>query len=105
MSEFKDVTVVREANVYFEGKVTSRSVIFADGSKKTLGIMLPGEYTFNTDLAEIMEIFAGDLDVLLPGEKDWKTVKGGESFEVPGQSKFSLKVKALTDYCCSFIKG
>lgn len=105
MSEFKDVTVVREANVYFEGKVTSRSIIFADGSKKTLGIMLPGEYTFSTDLAEIMEIFAGDLDVLLPGEKDWKAVKGGESFEVPGQSKFSLKVKTLTDYCCSFIKG
>lgn len=105
MSEFKGVTVVREANVYFEGKVTSRSVIFADGSKKTLGIMLPGEYTFNTDLAEIMEIFSGDLEVLLPGEKDWKTVKGGESFEVPGQSQFSLKVKALTDYCCSFIKG
>jgi len=105
MSEFKGVTVVREANVYFEGKVTSRSVIFADGSKKTLGIMLPGEYTFNTDLAEIMEIFSGDLEVLLPGEKDWKTVKGGESFKVPGQSQFSLKVKALTDYCCSFIKG
>jgi len=103
MSEFKDVTVVREANVYFEGKVTSRSIVFADGSKKTLGVMLPGEYTFNTDASEIMEILVGELDVLLPGEKDWKAVKGGESFEVPGQSKFSLRVKNLADYCCSFI--
>jgi uncharacterized protein YaiE (UPF0345 family) len=102
MSEFKSVTVVREANVYFEGKVTSRTVIFADGSKKTLGIMLPGEYTFNTDASEVMEILAGDLDVLLPGEKDWQTVQGGQSFDVAGQSKFSLKVRKLTDYCCSF---
>ena len=105
MSEFKGVTVVKEANVYFEGKVTSRSLVFADGSQKTLGIMLPGEYTFNTDAPEIMEIFSGDLDVLLPEEKDWKTIKGGESFEVSGQSKFSLRVKSLVDYCCSFIKG
>ncbi len=105
MSEFKNVTVVREANVYFEGKVTSRAVLFADGSKKTLGIMLPGEYTFSTDAPEIMEILSGELDVLLPEEKDWKAVKGGESFEAPGQSKFSLRVKILTDYCCSFLEA
>lgn len=102
MSEFKDVTVVKEANVYFEGKVTSRSVIFADGSRKTLGIMLPGEYLFSTDSSEIMEILAGEMEVLLPQDGNWKTVKGGESFEVPGNSHFSLKVKALTDYCCSY---
>jgi hypothetical protein len=105
MSEFKNVTVVKKANVYFEGKVTSRTVVFGDGSKKTLGIMLPGEYTFNTDASEIMEIIDGDLDVLLPGGQDWKSVKGGESFDVAGQSKFSLKVKRLTDYCCSFVKS
>ena len=105
MSEFKNVTVVKKANVYFEGKVTSRTIVFGDGSKKTLGIMLPGEYTFNTDASEIMEIIDGDLDVLLPGGQDWKTVKGGESFAVPGQSKFSLRVRQLTDYCCSFAKN
>jgi uncharacterized protein YaiE (UPF0345 family) len=105
MSEFKNVTVVKKANVYFEGKVTSRSIVFADGAKKTLGIMLPGEYTFNTDASEIMEIIDGDLDVLLPGAQDWKTVKGGESFDVPGQSKFSLRVRRVTDYCCSFAKS
>ncbi len=104
MSEFKNVSVVKKANIYFNGGVTSRTVLFPDGSKKTLGIMLPGEYEFNTSDREIMDIFAGDLDVLLPGEKTWKTVKGGEAFEVPAQSKFNLKVRSITDYCCSFVK-
>jgi uncharacterized protein YaiE (UPF0345 family) len=103
MAEFKNVTVIKKANVYFDGKVTSRTVRFPDGSKKTLGVMLPGEYEFNTADKEIMEILVGDLEVLLPGEAGWKTIRGGEAFEVPAQSKFSLKVKTLTDYCCSFI--
>lgn len=104
MSEFKNVSVVKKANVYFDGKVTSRSVIFPDGSKKTLGIMQPGEYEFSTADAEIMEIMSGELDVSLPGVKGWKAVQGGESFEVPANSKFTMKVKKLSDYCCSFIK-
>lgn len=103
MSEFNNVTVVREANVYFEGKVTSRTVVFSDGTKKTLGIMLPGEYTFGTDAKELMEILAGELDVRLPGSTHWKTVKGGEAFEVPARSKFSLVVREIADYCCSYI--
>ena len=103
MSEFKNVTVVKKANVYFDGKVTSRTVLFPDGSKKTLGIMLPGEYEFSTANKEVMGILAGELEVLLPGAKGWKMVKAGESFEVPAQSKFSLKVKSITDYCCSYI--
>ena len=105
MSEFKNVTVVKKANVYFDGKVASRTVLFPDGSKKTLGIMLPGEYSFNTGDKEIMEILSGELEVQLPGVKVWKKVKGGEQFEVPPQSKFSLKVTTLTDYCCSFVKA
>ena len=104
MSHFTDVTVVKKANVYFDGKVTSRTVLFPDGSKKTLGIMMPGEYEFGTAEKEVMEILAGDLDVLLPGASEWKTVSAGEMFEVPADSKFSLKVKSLTDYCCSYIK-
>lgn len=102
MSEFQNVTVVREANVYFDGAVTSRTVLFPDGTKKTLGIMMPGDYTFNTGVGEIMEIMAGELDVQLPGS-DWKTVKGGESFEVPANSSFSMKVKTISDYCCSYL--
>ena len=104
MPEFKTVTVLKKANVYFGGRVTSRSIIFPDGSKKTLGIMLPGEYEFSTDDREIMEIMVGELDVLLPGASSWQTFKGSDSFEVPANSRFSLKVRILTDYCCSFIK-
>lgn len=104
MSEFKNVTIVKKANIYFDGRVTSRTVLFSDGSKKTLGVMLPGEYEFNTADKEIMEILSGDLDVLLPGENSWRTIKGGETFEVPANAKFSLKVRAITDYCCSFVR-
>jgi uncharacterized protein YaiE (UPF0345 family) len=104
VSEFKNVTVIKKANVYFDGKVASRTVIFPDGSKKTLGIMLPGEYEFSTADKEVMEIQAGDLEVLLPGAAGWKTVKEGGSFDVPAQSTFTLKVKTLTDYCCSYIR-
>ena len=103
MSEFKGVTVVKKANIYFDGNVTSRTVVFSDGSRKTLGIMLPGEYEFSTGAKEVMEIMSGDLEVLLPGEDAWKSIQGGQFFEVAANAKFSLRIKALTDYCCSFI--
>ena len=103
MSEFKGVTVVKKANIYFDGKVTSRTVIFADGSQKTLGIMLPGEYEFSTGKKELMEIISGEMEVLLPGEAAWKNIGEGQSFEVSGNAKFKLRVKTLSDYCCSFI--
>ena len=103
MSEFKDVTIIKKANIYFDGKVTSRSIIFPDGSRKTLGIMLPGNYEFNTDEKEIMEIISGDLEVSLPEKEGWRTIKDGEVFEVPAQSKFGLRIKRITDYCCSFV--
>lgn len=102
MSQFEHVTVVKKANVYFDGKVTSRTVLFADGSKKTLGIMLPGEYEFGADVEELMEILAGDLEVLLHGETEWLTIKGEGSFIVAAGTKFKLKVAAVTDYCCSY---
>jgi purine/pyrimidine-nucleoside phosphorylase len=104
MSEFQNVTVVKKANVYFAGKVVSRTVIFVDGSKKTLGMMQPGEYEFSTGDKEIMEILSGELDVSLPGAAGLKAITSGESFEVPANAKFTMKVKSLTDYCCSFVK-
>lgn len=103
MPQFDNVSVVKEANVYFEGRVTSRSLVFPDGSKKSLGVMHPGEYEFGTAEKEIMEIMSGELDVLLPGNSEWQTVKGGETFDVPASSKFKVKVHSLADYCCSYI--
>jgi hypothetical protein len=104
MSEFNNVTVVKKANVYFGGNVSSRTIRFADGSTKTLGFMLPGEYTFNTAEPELMEILDGDLEVMLPESSEWQAVKGGESFDLPADAKFTVKIKVATDYCCSFIK-
>lgn len=103
MSQFDNVSIIREANIYFDGNVTSRSVVFSDGSRKTLGIMLPGDYEFGTQEKEIIEILSGELDIQLPGS-DWRSIKGGDSFEVPAKSTFKLKVMKPTDYCCSYLK-
>ncbi len=103
MSQFDSVTVIREANFYYDGKVSSRTVVFADGSKKTLGVMLPGEYKFGTDAREIMEILAGELVVTLPGTDEPFAVRGGETFKVPANSSFTVNVKVVTDYCCSYL--
>ncbi|TGK11462.1 pyrimidine/purine nucleoside phosphorylase [Leptospira fletcheri] len=105
MQQFENVTVVKKANVYFDGKVTSRTVLFPGGEKKTLGILLPGDYEFGTDVEELMEILDGDLTVLLPGENDWRRITGGGSFRVPAKSKFKLKVTAVSDYCCSYFSA
>ena len=102
MSEFKNVTVQKMANIYFDGRVTSTKVTFADGSWKTLGVMLSGEYEFGTDAHEVMEILSGELEVLLPGSTDWKPVSGGDRFEVPANSKFQVKIHAMINYCCSY---
>jgi hypothetical protein len=104
MSDFANVTVVKKANVYFDGQVSSRTIRFADGSEKTLGIMLPGEYKFNTGARELMEIQSGELDLLQADAGEWRTVMGGEAFEVPANSHFTVRVKTVTDYCCSFLK-
>ncbi|SFV57320.1 FIG074102: hypothetical protein [hydrothermal vent metagenome] len=103
MKQFENVTVELEGNSYFDGAVTSRTVNFADGSKKTLGFMLPGEYEFGTAAAELMEITSGNLEVKLPESTEWIAIKGGESFDVPANSKFQVKVKTVTDYCCSYL--
>ncbi len=102
MSQFNNVTIAKAANIYFDGKVTSRTVLFEDGSKKTLGIMLPGDYEFGTDAKELMEIMAGDLEIQLAGE-EWRKIAAGESFEVPANSSFKLKIYEVTDYCCSYL--
>ncbi|HBE76182.1 MAG TPA: hypothetical protein DDW65_00105 [Firmicutes bacterium] len=104
MDRFENVTIVKKANAYFSGKVTSRTVLFGNGERKTLGIMLPGEYEFGTGDKELMEILAGRLDVLLPGNEQWLTFQDGGTFEVPANSKFKLKITELTDYCCSYVK-
>lgn len=102
MSEFANVTVVKAANIYFDGKVTSRTVKFTDGTRKSLGIMMTGDYEFNTSEKELMEIMAGEVEIQLAGQETWQMIKGGESFEVAANSSFKIKVNTVTDYCCSY---
>ena len=101
--QFENVTVIKKANIYFDGKVSSRIVIFADGTKKTLGLMMPGEYEFNTEAKEIMEVLGGSMNVMLPGESAYTAYPEGTSFEVPANSSFKLIIKEPADYCCSYI--
>ncbi|MBL6919458.1 MAG: pyrimidine/purine nucleoside phosphorylase [Puniceicoccaceae bacterium] len=102
---FENVSIIKKANVYFGGQVTSRTVQFADGSKKTLGFMQAGDYDFGTEAAELMEILGGAMDVKLAGSDAWNTYAEGQAFEVEGNSKFSLKVAdGGADYCCSYIQ-
>lgn len=104
-NEFGNATITKKANQYFDGQVTSRTVIDADGTRKTLGIMMPGSYVFNTVDAEHMEILAGEVEVELHGEEtNCEVIKGGEYFEVPANSAFDIKVNTVTDYCCTYIK-
>jgi len=103
MSQYHNVSVLKKANIYFEGKVTSRVVHFEDGSKITLGIMLPGEYEFGTSQKEIMDIQAGELCVLLPGNDEWLEITQPTKFEVPANASFKLKVRTVTDYICSYL--
>ncbi|MGA1072401.1 MAG: pyrimidine/purine nucleoside phosphorylase [Pseudohongiellaceae bacterium] len=103
MSKFENVTIIKAANVYFDGKVTSRTIEFPDGSTQSLGIMQPGEYEFGTAKREIMDIMSGALSVLLPGKSEWLNIVGGESFEVPANASFKVNVSAVTDYCCAYL--
>ena len=102
MDRFEQVTVVKKANVYYEGKVTSRTVLFADGTRKTLGIILPGKYSFGTAEKEHMEILGGVLRALLPGESAWQSFAEGQAFEVPANSRFTCEAEGVCDYCCSY---
>jgi len=99
---YKNATISKLANVYHGGKVSSRSIVTAEGESKTLGFMLAGSYNFGTDAPELMEILAGSCRVRLDGENDWKTYQAGESFNVAGNSRFDIEVSDILDYICHF---
>ena len=98
----KNVTITKRANIYFDGKINSRTILFANGSRKTLGFMLPGEYEFGTGDRETMDILAGEVAVLLPGSEEWSNYVSGQTFDVPANSRFKLKLTIPVDYCCSY---
>lgn len=103
-TEFAGVTVQTKANVYFDGNVVSHTVLFPDGSKKTLGLIRPGSFHFGTAAAERMEIVAGTCTVSLDGQEAEKGYGAGTYFDVPANSGFSIRVESgLCEYICSFL--
>jgi len=89
---FDNVSVEKKANVYFDGKCVSHTVLFPDGSKKTVGVILPSSLTFNTGAPEVMETVAGSCRVRLKGATEWKVYGPGQSFNAPGDSSFDIEV-------------
>jgi len=104
MAQFDNVSVIKKANVYFDGKCVSHTVVFHDGSKKTIGVILPSTLTFNTGAPEVMEGVGGACRVRLKGESEWKSYSEGQSFHVPGNSSFDIEVAAgeAYHYVCHF---
>ena len=102
--QFTNVTAIAKANVYFDGKVVSHTILAADGSKKTLGLIYPGKFHFGTAQAERMEIVAGNCRVKLDGQSDTREYAAGSAFDVPANSGFDIEVAAgICEYVCSFI--
>ena len=103
-TEFKGVTALAKANVYFEGRVVSHTLMFPDGSKKTLGLIFPGRYHFGTDKAERMELVAGQCTVQADGTAASTSYGAGQMFEVPAKSGFEIQVASgLCEYICSYL--
>lgn len=109
MSRFENVAVVKKANVYFDGKCVSHTVLFADGSKKTIGVIFPSILTFNTTSPEVMELNAGRCRVRIDDQDGrrgaWTDYAAGESFSVPGNSSFEIETQELLDYVCHFVSA
>ncbi|MER2505388.1 MAG: pyrimidine/purine nucleoside phosphorylase [Azonexus sp.] len=102
MSQFDNVSVVKQANVYFDGRCVSHTVVLADGARKTVGVILPSSLTFNTGAPEVMEGVGGSCRVRLKGENEWTTWGDGQSFTVPGDSSFEIACDEPYHYVCHF---
>jgi purine/pyrimidine-nucleoside phosphorylase len=101
-STILNVTLTTAANVYFDGKCVSHGFTLADGTKKSVGVVLPSTLTFNTGAPEIMECVAGSCEYKLAGSDAWVTSNAGQKFNVPGNSKFEIKVVEAYHYICHF---
>ncbi|MBY0556127.1 MAG: pyrimidine/purine nucleoside phosphorylase [Burkholderiaceae bacterium] len=100
--QFDNVSVVKQGNKYFDGKCISYNVLFADGSKKSVGVIFPSSLTFNTGAPEVMEILGGVCKVRLAGASDWNTYTAGQSFSIAGNTSFDIETVELLDYVCHF---
>ncbi len=98
----KNVEIKKKANVYHEGRVTSRTVLTPEGDMKTLGVMLPGTYRFSTQAPETIDITQGHCRIKVADRQNWEAYEAGQSFDVPANSHFEIEVDDLLDYVCHF---
>jgi purine/pyrimidine-nucleoside phosphorylase len=96
------VSVTTRANVYFDGKCVSHSLQLADGTKKSVGVILPATLTFNTGAPEIMECVGGSCEYRIAGTDRWVRSAAGERFSVPANSSFDIRVTEPYHYICHF---
>ncbi|MCL5801958.1 MAG: pyrimidine/purine nucleoside phosphorylase [Gammaproteobacteria bacterium] len=99
---FKNVEVKKKANIYHGGNVTSRTVITTDGKRLTLGVMLPGAYSFNTDEPEVIELTQGKCRIKIGDAGKWSDYSAGQKFSIPAKTRFDIEVTELVDYVCHF---
>ena len=104
MDKYEGVNVDKIANIYFEGNVISRNIFLKDGSRKTLGVMLPGKYEFNTEAREVMEIISGKLSLKLQNDIEWRLIKDGMDFTISKKSSFKVEILEVVNYICSYFE-
>ena len=104
MDKYENVQVDKLANIYFNGNVISRNIFLKDGSRKTLGVMLPGEYEFTTEVRELMEITSGKLNLKIQNDIEWTMIKDGMDFNIPKNSSFKVEVLEIVNYTCSYFE-
>lgn len=102
MAQFDGVSVLKKANIYFDGKCVSHTVVMADGARKSVGVILPSKLTFSTAAPEVMELIDGRCRVKLAGETAARDYAAGASFKVPGDSSFEIEVMEPLHYVCHF---
>ena len=101
--KISNVEMMSKANVYWDGKVTSRTFFEPDGQRKTLGFVCAGEYEFSTSTIEEMELYAGEFELMLPGETEYHKYVAGDTFTIPCGIQFKVRSRTFADYCCTYV--
>jgi purine/pyrimidine-nucleoside phosphorylase len=102
VTQFDNVSVLKQANIYFDGKCVSHTVVFDDGTRKSIGVIFPSTLVFNTGAPEVMEVNAGRCKVRIAGSDEWSEYTAGQSFDVPGDSSFDIEILDTLDYVCHY---
>ena len=103
VERFENVTVLVKANIFQGGLRQSRTLIFQDGSRKTLGVYMPGEFVFESHEPERVLITSGSAEVLFPGDAGWRSVSAGECYDVPARCTFKVRTRSVAEYVCDFL--